>query len=341
MAINMNKLGVSCLYWFFTAALLTLGSGAALASQSATAEGWLQRLGPAMTLTTYQGVFVYARGELAHTMQIAHRYHNGQIEERLTQQDGASGEFLRKGDEVLCVLPDQGSVRLEEVVPSGVFAQPLSEHPMPDPRWYKASVMGNDRVAGYDAVKIALDARDRHRHSHRLWLEKDTGLLLKSHSLSATGKVLDRFQFTSLNIMDSLPDSEFILQQRDGEVAYRSLGDAPAAGSRLENWRLGWRPDGFGPAASPRTGGGQAVAFSDGLATFSVFVESTGDIVMPAGVSRIGATTAYMRHSELADASFLITVVGEVPPATAMRIAESVELGDSPSQETGAQDNDH
>lgn len=330
MATNMNKLGIPCLHVFFATVLLILSSAPALSSESETAEDWLQRLGPAMTLTAYQGVFVYARGDLVHTMQIAHRYHNGRIEERLTQQDGASGEFLRKGDEVLCVLPDQGSVRLEEVVPSGAFAKPLSDHQVPDRRWYRASVVGDDRVAGHDTVKIALDARDQHRHSYRLWLEKETGLLLKSQIRSATGKVLDRFQFTSLKITDSLPDSEFVLQQRDGDVAFHRLGDDPVAKSRLENWRLGWRPEGFGPAASPRTGGGQAVAFSDGLATFSVFVEATGATAMPSGASRIGATTAYMRHVELAEASFLITVVGEVPPATAMRIAESVELGDAP-----------
>jgi sigma-E factor negative regulatory protein RseB len=326
MAINMSKYGVRCLPAVLTTVLLVFASGPAMSAQSQTAEDWLRRLGPAMTLTTYRGVFVYARGELVHTMQIAHRYRDGQIEERLVQQDGASGEFLRKGDEVLCVLPDQGRVRLGDVVPSGAFARPLSDHQLPDSRWYDASVLGDDRVAGHAAVRIALDARDQHRHSYRLWLEKDSGLLLKSNIRSASGEVLDRFQFTSLTITDSLPDSEFILQKPHGDIKYHSVEAGPVGG-RFESWRLGWRPDGFGPAASPRIGGGQAVAFSDGVATFSVFVEPAGAVAMPSGASRVGATTAYMRHIKMDDREFLITVVGEIPPATAMRIAESVELG--------------
>ncbi|MDX1799676.1 MAG: MucB/RseB C-terminal domain-containing protein, partial [Marinobacter sp.] len=70
----------------------------------------------------------------------------------------------------------------------------------------------------------------------------------------------------------------------------------------------------------------QAIAFSDGLAGFSVFVESLDPIKMPTGASRIGATTVYMRQVALAGQDFLITVVGEVPPETAMKVAESVVI---------------
>lgn len=316
------------------AAILVFSAGAATSAQAETARGWLERMGPAMTLTAYRGVFVYARGDLVHTMQIAHRYHNDRIEERLVQQDGANGEFLRLGDEVLCILPDQSRVRLDEVVPSGAFTKPLSEQQLPDDRWYQASIVGDDRVAGHGAVKIALEARDQHRHSYRFWLDKNTGLLLKSHIRGASGDVLDRFQFTSLEIRESLPDSEFVLQQDASDIEHWRLGEKSAFVRPSAGWRMGWRPDGFEPAASPRSGGGQAVAFSDGLATFSVFVEPVDVDAMPSGASRIGATTAYMKHVDLAGAGFLITVVGEIPPATAMRIAESVEL--NPDDDSGS-----
>lgn len=302
-----------------------------MAESANRAEVWLQKLGPAMNLTTYRGVFVYARGDQVHSMQIAHRYHEGQVQERLVQQDGEGGEILRKGERVLCVLPDHGRVQLDQVIPSGPFAEAVASQWVPDGRWYQSTLLDDDRVAGHVTVQVALDARDQHRYSYRLWLEKNTGLLVKSQVRTASGEVLERFQFTSLEIIESLPDSEFELQSEGRVIKNRSLASrAPQAESRMSGWRLGWRPEGFAPAVAPRSGDKQAVAFSDGLATFSVFVESTGSMPMPTGVSRIGATTAYMRHVEAGEGGYLVTVVGEIPPATAMRLAESVQV-DAPT----------
>lgn len=297
---------------------------------SKDAEYWLSRLGPALNMTSYRGVFVYARGDQVSSMQIAHRYQDGIVEERLVPQDGASGEIVRKGMRVVCVLPDHGRIQLDQVIPSGPFAEAFSSQLMPVSRWYQPELAGDDRIAGYDVVRLALKSRDDLRYSHQLWLEKSTGLLVKSHVRSTDGTVLEHFQFTSLEITDSLSDSEFVIRTEGEEIA-RNL-EAKGASSpmpRMDGWALGWRPDGFIPAAAPRSGKGQAVAFSDGLAAFSVFVEPARDILMPTGASRIGATTVYMKQLEVDDVGFFVTVVGEIPPRTARKVADSVKVDDT------------
>ncbi len=297
------------------------------AAASTEAMGWLERLGPALNMTSYRGVFVYARGDQVHSMQIAHRYLNGQVEERLVLQDGGSGEIVRKGTDVVCVLPDRGQIRLDQVIPSGPFAEAFTNQLMPVSQWYRVELAGEGRVAGHDAVTIALTARDAHRYSHRLWLEKNTGLLIKSHVQGHDGDIMEHFQFTSLEITDDIPDSEFQIQTQ-GRSIKRSLevGPTQSPASRMNGWELSWRPDGFMPAAAPRAGRGKAVAFSDGLAAFSVFVEPAGTLKMPRGASRIGATTVYMHELQVADRGFLVTVVGEIPPRTARKVAESVRI---------------
>lgn len=294
------------------------------------AEYWLDRLGPALNMTSYRGVFVYARGDQVSSMQIAHRYQDGVVEERLVPQDGASGEIVRKGMRVVCVLPDHGRIQLDQVIPSGPFAEAFSSQLMPVSRWYEPELTGDDRIAGYDVVKLALKAKDELRYSHQLWLEKSTGLLVKSHVRSSSGEVLEHFQFTSLEITESLSDSEFVIRTEGQEVA-RELAPKKTASPapRMDGWTLAWRPDGFIPAAAPRSGKGQAVAFSDGLAAFSVFVEPARKIVMPTGASRIGATTVYMKQLEVDDVDFFVTVVGEIPPRTARKVAESVKVEDT------------
>ncbi|MBD3657319.1 MucB/RseB C-terminal domain-containing protein [Marinobacter sp.] len=300
------------------------------ADSAADADYWLERLGPALNMTSYRGVFVYARGDQVSTMRVAHRYRDGYVEERLVQQDGANGEIVRKGMRVVCVLPDHGRIQLDQVIPSGPFAEAFASQPLQVSKWYVPEKVGEDRVAGYASVVVALKARDGFRYDHRLWLEKTTGLLVKSHVRTAAGEVLERFQFTSLEITDDLPDSDFEVQLEGREVR-RDLPDPAAspAPARMNGWTLGWRPDGFMPAAAPRSGSGQAVAFSDGVAAFSVFVEPRGRLDMPTGASRIGATTAYMRQLDAGKNGFLVTVVGEIPPATARRVANSVAIDDA------------
>ncbi|WP_339803358.1 MucB/RseB C-terminal domain-containing protein [uncultured Marinobacter sp.] len=313
--------------------LALLAAPLTAAADSETAEAWLMKLGPALKMTSYRGVFVYSRGDQVSSMMIAHRYRNGQVEERLVLQDGASGEILRRGNRVVCVLPEHGRIQLDQVIPSGPFAEAFASQLVPMASWYAPQVLGDDRIAGYSSVVIALNPRDQHRYGYRLWLEKQTGLLLKSQVRQGED-VLERFQFTMLEITDDLPDSDFEIQSegRTTELSSPLEPDAEKADrhNRMAGWSLGWRPAGFVPSASPRTGRGQAVAFSDGVAAFSVFVEPVGDLAMPTGVSRIGATSVYMHHvTDNPGANLLVTVVGEIPPATAMKVAESVIVADS------------
>jgi len=312
------------------ALMLAMAMPAYGVAQEKTAAYWLEQLGPALNMTSYRGVFVYARGSSVHSMQIAHRYLNGIVEERLVLQDGGRGEIVRRGMNVVCVLPEQGKVRLEQIIPSGPFAEAFTSQLIPVSRWYSAELQGEGRVAGYDVVTVALTAKDQHRYSHRLWLEKSTGLLVKSNVRAASGEVLEHFQFTNLEITDDIPDSEFEIRSEGREIS-RALNDTGAqdefsSTARLHGWHLDWRPDGFEPAAAPSSGKGQTVAFSDGLAAFSVFVEPTGSVSMPTGASRIGATTIYMRQLQSGNRAFLVTVVGELPPTSARQVAESVRI---------------
>ncbi|MDN6318539.1 MAG: MucB/RseB C-terminal domain-containing protein [Marinobacter sp.] len=302
-------------------------------AEGRAAAYWLERLGPALNMTSYRGVFVYARGSSVHSMQIAHRFHNGVVEERLVLQDGGSGEIVRRGMSVVCVLPEQGKVQLGQIIPSGPFAEAFTSQLIPVSRWYSAELQEEDRIAGYDVVTVALTAKDPYRYSHRLWLEKSTGLLVKSHVRASNGDVLEHFQFTNLEITDEIPDSEFKIQSEGREVS-RSLSgggdhDTFSTAARMHGWHLGWRPEGFEPAAAPSARKGQAVAFSDGLAAFSVFVEPTGSVRMPTGASRIGATTIYMRQLQRGEKVFLVTVVGEIPPVSARKVAESVQIDEA------------
>ncbi len=301
-------------------------------------DGWLERLGTALNTTSYRGVFVYSRGDQVSSMRIVHRYRDSQVQERLVIQDGGQGEIIRHGGRVFCVLPSHGRIQLDAVLPSGPFSEAFTPRFAPFRRWYAAKMLKDDRVAGHEAVVIVLNPKDVHRYQYRLWLEKTSGLLVKSQVLTNDEEVLERFQFTMLELTDEIPDSEFIIPEsgKTREITLEKPNKPRPEVHSQVGWTLGWHPEGFqATPSSPKDTRRQAVSFSDGLASFSVFVSPVGEMDMPTGVSRIGATTIFLRKLTVEDQRHLVTVVGEIPPQTAMKVAESVEVESLAGDESG------
>ena len=70
---------------------------------------------------------------------------------------------------------------------------------------------------------------------------------------------------------------------------------------------------------------GDMLMYTDGLTTFSVFIDPVIDTFTVEGQARRGATVAYMQQVERRNLPYSVTVVGEIPPITARRVAESVK----------------
>ncbi|PVY78977.1 MucB/RseB-like sigma(E) regulatory protein [Tamilnaduibacter salinus] len=307
---------------------ITLMAGSAGARE---AGDWLRQMGQALRETNYQGVLVYSRGDDVSSLRIAHRYRHGEIRERLVLQDGQKAEIRRRNGRVVCDFPVDGRIHLDALLPSVPFRSVDDDHVSRIQRWYQTSLDGQARIAGHESVVLGLTPKDQHRLGYRLWLEKQSGLLVKSQVLSTSGEALERFQFTMLELTDDLPDALFESDRRDDVRR-----GPPPRNDRLPEpglkgaWRLGWHPDGFRPARVPHGAPGEVAAFTDGLASFSVFIRQKPAVEMPLGASRVGATTIFMRRLEHDGERHLITVVGEIPPETAMKVARSVTFGEAP-----------
>ena len=146
--------------------------------------------------------------------------------------------------------------------------------------------------------------------------------------------MLERFQFSSLQL--SVQISELELQpsltvdvMKDKSNTGK-MASTPTSGL-LQSWKPGWLPMGYtqveGKASySERRANGWSQAYSDGLSSFTIFVELWSRDAMPEGGARVGATIAYGRKVELSKGAIQITVVGEIPAQTAMKVAEKVEF---------------
>jgi sigma-E factor negative regulatory protein RseB len=155
-------------------------------------------------------------------------------------------------------------------------------------------------------------------------------MLLKSEILDLGRAVIEQMMFTSIRLMEAIPDEHFRPElAEEGFVWHQVAGDASATTPGAETrWMISDLPPGFYVksqverriAASPTPV--QHLIATDGLASVSVFVspiESEQDLYH--GVTGTGALNAY--GTVVAD--YQVTVVGEVPQATVVMIGESVQ----------------
>ena len=193
---------------------------------------------------------------------------------------------------------------------------------------YRLQMAGSRRVAGRDAVVMNVLPRDIYRYGYQMALDRETGLLLKTQTVSQDGQVLERFQFADVEIGDVDVDGTRVEVLHETAHPHGAVGAAGPANT--PGWTVSWLPDGFMLTGSAPDSGNNKT-FTDGLASFTVFVEPITHLHQPgAGQARQGGTTAYTRGLAIAGKPALVTVLGEVPLNTARRVVESVAWAEAP-----------
>lgn len=307
------KRGWGCCY---LAALLV--SPAALANDAAS---WLQRMSDATSQVSYKGAFVYERSGSFSTHQVWHRSTDQVVTERLLQADGEPHEWVRRDGHVQCASSYSAGPVWDAASQSPQDVETLSQ-------WYSLEVLGATRVANHATTVVSVKPRDNLRYAYELYLDSETGLLLKSLLINERGTLLERFQFTDLTYTD-IADANL-----EPGAACLQLGVTLKGEQEQPDWQPGWLPPGFtgGPtdvrAFSVDEPAVSSRVYSDGMARFTVFVEPLGEDRLANDLrAQLGPTVAVSRKLNAADGVFLATVVGEIPPEAAERIAASFEPG--------------
>lgn len=286
---------------------------------------WLNEMRTAIQQLNYQGEFLHRRGDQTSVYAIAHSVRNGEPVELLRQLDGDMIEVLRQGNRLDCFYPEGSEDLLGSPVPAAPFSQVGAMDLDRIAQSYHAEAIGEARVAGNEARVITLSA-DSWRYSRKLWVDKDSGLLLQSEIRNSEGTVLEQFRYTRLTVGEPIPDEALVPTLKGNQVRrqtlYRPKPEAPDASAfRTE---LVWRPAMFKLIMAESKGGErqwmEKRVYSDGLATFSVFVEPASKSNLASTEARIGATSAVVAERQ----GLVVTVIGEVPASTLHRLLDSV-----------------
>lgn len=297
--------------------LVTTGvAGRAAASDCHGAEEalqWLDKMSRSLRQVSYQGVVTLQRGNDIQVMQLSHFVGRGFSSERMTELTGQGAQVERGGHALDCVHPGHQMLRIASLPESercGLAAQ------------YRFSIAEGGQIAGRNSVRIRIEPRDIYRFGYALTLDSETGLLLKSQTISHGHETLETMQFAQLSYTDAVAPA--------GEVAVNHRAEHPPAerfGAHLavgRAWTVGWLPQGFAATDSPGRFTGRRT-YTDGLAVVSIFLEDLDTQLRPGdGAIRQGGTTSYTRGMQLSGRPVLVTVIGEVPLNTAKMVAHSV-----------------
>lgn len=301
-------------------------------------QGLIANMSEAFRELDYDGVMVYSRGDEMRTVRLIHLTIDGDEYERIQFLDGADVEIVREAHSKDCehIGAKLLNGSLEDQPPSlipgsgNAWASQSEQRSKVLDKHYQLSIQSAGRIAGRASYVVDVRARDAHRYSHRLFIDKEVGLLLKSMVFDPQGKVLESAQFTQLQLGDAV--SREGLTPQSASVVKEDFHPLPmSADSAAPNWSLSWAPKGFVNASRStlRRGRGDsglnAEHFTDGLSAYSVFVEpaSADDRAFQA---RSGSTLAYTLPLSLNGRWVAVSVVGEIPIATAVKLAQSVEL---------------
>lgn len=319
-------------------------------SQSLVVNGLLMQMEKSARELTYQGTLVYSQGRRMETLKIYHTLKNDQQFERLVHLTGMPREIIRRGDKVICVHPKNGVVELDNSIPAGPFARNYHAQLKSVSEPYTVKLVGVNRVAGRDVNILAVQPKDGYRYGFTLALDKETGLLLQSLMVDDKNRVLERFEYTEIQIGGKLTAAQLspkfehgrdqlsLLNLDVNNSVVANAAKAGDAGQRAtvakKHWNIGWLPSGFAlsstkkqpsvaklgkPSANPDR---DSMMYSDGLTAFSVFIAP--NIKMSERVVQSGATIAYTSVKKDKLGVYSVTVVGEIPQTAAKNIAGSV-----------------
>jgi sigma-E factor negative regulatory protein RseB len=316
--------GGKSLVWFVLVASQLSCSAVALAERIGPNE-WLSRMGTAVQMTSYEGTVIRIQDGKAEALKVVHTFSDGVIREKVVAQEGNGLEIIRNGNEVHCILPDRQSVLVEVWDDQSTLFSTLPSSEVRFGSEYDVSIVREERVAGRQAILIAIRPHDGYRYGHRIWLDIETAFPLQTQLIGDDGTPLEQVKFADISLNKDITASALAPSYSTENFRWLTQPARHVSHDLETSWTSSEMPQGFKAVAThgeTMPGSDEVVThivFSDGLASVSVFVASQGSAILE-GPSRVGGSNSY---SAIID-GHRVTAVGEVPAMTVKQIATTM-----------------
>ncbi len=317
--------------WCLLVSLAAMAGGAVAeseqAKESVSISQWLDNISRASLQHNYQGTFIYRCSAQMTALKIIHMTNGESGREKLISLNGPPQEVYQTGGVLSSSL-----LRNKQSLDGDPVAAELSSHDATVDAHaldqnYTLNLKGADRIAGRTTEWVEIVPKDKFRYGFQLWLDKETGLVLRSDMIELDGHLVEQVMFTDIELLSDQEAGKRYGQESSNTPPPEERGGPELVVNEVSKWRVANLPAGFHltehyyrrHAVDQPTH--EQLVFTDGLASVSVFIEQLVDNTEAfMGNSRMGAVNAYgnviNKHQ--------ITVVGDVPLATVELIGQSV-----------------
>jgi sigma-E factor negative regulatory protein RseB len=297
-------------------------------------DSWqvLQKAAVAARALSYKGIFVCQSAKQIKSVEITHLY-DGQNEfARNVVLDGAPREVLNQSGNVVIYNPRNGKIVIEKRRAQNMFPAILPTDLNSIKASYSLRSDDSERIAGRPAQVLVLEPKDGLRYSYRFWVDTEYGLLLKSVMFNNRNEIMESIGFNQLALMNTVEldwfkpkidhNKSYVMEQEQELVA--------DAGSQID-WEIKALPAGYRKVdqmmrkVQGKPGPVTHLIFSDGLAFVSMFIEHVAkpSKEKPAPKNML-TTTGNTSFYANVNNGHLVTVMGDVPEATVVQIANAV-----------------
>ncbi len=314
----MKKLLISAL------TLLCVNSTTAFAEEE-SAEALLYQMNEASQHLNYELSYILVKKNSIEPLLYRHARQDDQQLAHLVYLSGPVREVIRRGDEVSYIEPGVEPFTIE----SGNMVAPtipmLNTDVAELSRYYDFVKVGRAREAGAACQVLRVVPKDGLRYSYVVWVDEKSHLPLRADLLDRDGEVLEQYRTISFSVSERLAE----IMAGLNKVQLPEVLKLPKGSVQETFWQVTWVPDGFQAMELNRYRMAmterlvESQMYSDGLFNFSVYVSASDNYSLKGQLVRQGRRTL---HSVVKGENE-ISVVGDIPPATAQRIAQSVMFG--------------
>lgn len=297
---------------------------------ASSASAWMNRLANTINTTSFEITYVVTE-EGRETLPYIWRHamlENGGVAEQLSLLNGPGFERIRFNDTLSVFEPGftPYSVRSSKI--DGPIPSAFIHYPETLSDGYDVLIMGRDRVSGRMAQQLRVVSKDKTRYGYFLWLDEQTGLLLKMNMYSTDNRLLKQVQVTQLLINNDV--KKHFANIQINQLPPLSVPNAQATSDFL--WTVSYLPVGMQKTQQKlhrlSTTGQPAeyMMLSDGLVDVSVYVMNADGLIE----DDLAVSTSATSIASMSNGRIQVTVVGDIPIVTANKIADSIVLVDKP-----------
>ena len=273
--------------------------------------------------SNYEGIFVLRKSDKMMAMHVVHGVDDRGVWESMESLNGEARKIVRHNNEIISIYPERKLVTVSKMGDKPGLHPILPENLDKLGNYYTVNQMGEERIAGRDTSVLNVMPKDDYRYGYRYWLDNETRVLLKCDLLDENGSIVEQMMYTAFHNHASVPPTAFTVPELKGYT--RQTLDKSSGKQADLGWRVTNMPQGFMLTQSTVREADKNrslhLMYSDGLASVSVFIEAAGSSKHRlAGSSNMGALNVYGKQKD----GVQITVMGEVPEATVVAIAESM-----------------